>query len=707
MSPSTRRRLVAPLAIFAVALAARLVALRDARNTGFFTNPISDGQVYIERARGVAAGDWLGPPDFVHAPSYAYFLGLLQIVASENLWVPRIVQALGGAAACVLLLLACRRLFDTPTAHVAGFLLAIYPPAIFFDGLIQKASLTLLLSTLLLWLAIRSSDQPSWWSWGIVGAILGLLILTRQNALAFVPLLLAWIWLAPRTASRRQRLAWLGAAIAGLLIALLPWTMRNRAVIGEWVLTTPNLGQNFAMGNHPDATGTYLPFQRGRASAESEQQAWTESASEALGRPLSPREVSDYYLNAALQWIWTHPAAALRLTLRKCLFVWGAYEFPDAQDYYLYRERSPLLRGLDTILHFGVLAPVAAAGLVITFRHWRRLWLLYAWLLITTLATAFFVVFARYRLPLVPVLAIFAAVGIVTAGRLLLQRTPRKLLAPALALIAVALASNWPLSSPRQPRSFSYRHHAVALADQQRYEEAIAELRKALALAPEDVDTHITLGSVCLDLGQHTQALHHFEQARAGDPTHARTYRGLGDALIGLDRLDEAVQQYDRAAQLDPDDPITLNCLASAQARRGRFAQALELFERTLALAPDYADAHLNLGNTYLSAGQLDSAAAAYEHALRCQPEHADALHNLGVVEMQRGNTNGAIDCFRRILKVAPHRPGAQTDLVHALLAAQRTDEALDIIRKTLATDPAREDMQQLRQLIEQSHPQP
>ena len=50
----------------------------------------------------------------------------------------------------MLLGLAGRRFFDARAGLVAAALLAVYPPAIFFDGLIQKSSLDLLLMTTLL-----------------------------------------------------------------------------------------------------------------------------------------------------------------------------------------------------------------------------------------------------------------------------------------------------------------------------------------------------------------------------------------------------------------------------------------------------------------------------------------------------------------------------------------------------------------------------
>ncbi|MHC4066575.1 MAG: glycosyltransferase family 39 protein, partial [Planctomycetota bacterium] len=490
-----RRELLAAALVFAAALSLRLIYLDSIQEIGFFDQPVSDGLIYFQRAHEIASGDWLGPQDFVHAPLYAYVLGIVELAAGPDLCAMRMVQVVLGAASCVLLLLAVRAFFDFRTAVIAAALLVIYPPALFFDGLIQKTCLALFLSTLLLWLLGRCAYRPRWSGWCACGLTLGLLILTRQNALALVPLLAVWLWVYLRRHSVRQRGLWTSSLALGLTLTLLPWAVRNRLVTGEFVLTTPNLGQNLAMGNHPQATGTYLPFKRGRSTAEHEQQEWIDAAEQAARRPLSAGEVSDYYRDAALQYIRAHPGAWLRLMFKKWLMVWNAYEAFDTEDYYLYQEWSGLLRSLDRVLHFGFLAPLAAAGIVLTWSRRRDLWILYAWLLISAAAVAVFVVFARYRFVLVPVLVMFAAAAVVNAAGLLHRRRLRALLVPAVVLLLAGVLSNITLYRQHRPYAISYTNHGAALAAQGRYQDDLAEINKALALKPGNVDAHLAAGN--------------------------------------------------------------------------------------------------------------------------------------------------------------------------------------------------------------------
>lgn len=691
--------------VFALALGLRAAYVAEIRDVGFFREHLSDAAVYMDRAAGIAAGDWFGPADFVHAPSYAYLLGVLQSVGGDSPWLPRIVQAVIGALTCVVVALIARRLFDPTTGAVAGGLLALYPPAIFFDGLIQKASLTLLLSTLLLYLMLLATARPRWWRWALVGIVGGALVLTRQNMLALLPLLAVWFVVALRGQPIRRRVIWTATAAAALLITMAPWVLRNRAILGDYVLTTPNLGQNLAMGNHPDATGTYLPHVRGQASGEREQAAWRRTAERAMGRPLTATEVSNYYVAAAWQWIRANPAAWLRLTAYKVALTWGAYELPDTEDYYLYAEHARILATTDTLWHFGILAPLAAGGILLTRQHWRCLWPLYAWLIVVTLAIALFVVFARYRLPLVPALICFAAAGIVTGMRCLRQRHWRPVLGGLVVIVLVGVACNYPVGYERRPYPQSFVNHAIALANQGRYDAALAETQRAIDLAPRNVNAHHTAGSILLDMNRHADALTHFEQARAGDPNYIATLRGIGDAQLGLGHVPAAAAAYEAALQRDPHDAVTLTGLASVLAQQGRHIVALELIERAIDRRPSYADAHLNHGNLLLVLGQADDAAAAYERALALRPDYADAHFNLGVLALQRGDVDGAIARFRATLHHAPMRQDAQHNLVYALMTAGQREAALQAITDWLATDPQRADLRTLKRQIEEHSP--
>src|SRR4029077_8362606 len=233
---------------------------------------------------------------FYQAPLYPYFLGVLQLVLGHNLWLIRFVQILLGSFSCALIYLVGRRLFSRPAGIAAGFLLACYAPAIFFEALIEKSILDLFLVSLLLFLLVGAMARGRCTQWLAAGAVLGLLGLSRENALvlaAVVPLCI-FIYFSDQAVQPRAR--WAGLFFAGLLLVLVPVGLRNLIVGGEFKLTTSQFGPNFFIGNNPEADGTYVSVGNVIGEPQLEGKDAKRLAEGALGRSLTPGEVSDYWL---------------------------------------------------------------------------------------------------------------------------------------------------------------------------------------------------------------------------------------------------------------------------------------------------------------------------------------------------------------------------------------------------------------------------
>ena len=221
-----------------------------------------------------------------------------------------------------------------------------------------------------------------------------------------------WIALQFRSEYAAARLRWGALFLAGLFLILLPVGLRNFTVGGEFKLTTSQFGPNLFIGNNPAADGTYGSVRKLIGEAQLEGSDAKRLAERATGRNLSAGEVSDYWLGKSLDYIWSYPVDWLSLMGKKWLMVWNVREVEDSDDFYIYRQWSWLLNSLGCLGNFGVLAPLAAAGLWLTRAQRRRLWLLYAMILTLAASVALFYVFGRYRYPLVPMLALFAGAGL-------------------------------------------------------------------------------------------------------------------------------------------------------------------------------------------------------------------------------------------------------------------------------------------------------
>lgn len=578
------------LLIFAFAFTLRLIYLFRIKSFPLFYYLVGDARSYDEWARQIAAGDWLGKGVFYQAPLYPYFLGLLQVIFGHDLWSIRLIQITLGALSCSFLYLAGRLFLSREAGIAAGFMLSLYAPAIFFDALIQKTVLDLLLITLLLFLLAATESKPHWSRWGAAGVVMGLLGLTRENALVWLFALPIWIWLHFAAYKARVRLRWVGIFLLGLVLVLFPVGLRNLEVGGEFTLTTSQLGPNFFIGNNPLADGSYIPLRSGHSSPQYERRDATELAEQALGRSLTPGEVSAYWLRRSWDYISSQPSQWLRLIGRKWMMTWNVRELEDTEDFYLYQNWSALLRVLGWANHFGVLAPLAALGFVLTWGQRRKLWLLY--LLLGTLAfsVTLFYVFGRYRFSMVPLLTLFAGAGLTGLFALLRERRMRQLLTCAAVLLLAAAAVHWPMGEAG-PSAAALNNLGIALARQGRIAEAIRS----------------------------------YELAIRARPTSAVAHNNLAATLARQGKLDEAIRHYQEAVRIDPDYANAHNDLGVALARRGDIDKAAVHFRLALRIQPQFAEAHQNLSRALAQQGKQAESIQHYQEAQRILKTRGDA----------------------------------------------------------------------------------
>jgi tetratricopeptide (TPR) repeat protein len=579
------------LVVAAVALLLRTFYLWEMRSSPVFRNSFGDGLVYDAWARGIAAGDWLGKGVFYQAPLYPYFLAAVHALFGPGLLAVRLAQILIGTASCVFMVQAGRRFFTPKIGLVAGLLLAFYPSAIFFDGLIQKSVLDVFFMTLLLVVmgSIHREDRPGLW-FGF-GLVLGGLLQTRENALVLLGVALFWLGVRQRPRPRAG-LARAILLLAGWALVVLPFGVRNLVVGGEFHLTTSQFGPNLYIGNNPAADGRYSPLRPGGGDSFRERNDNTELAEQALGRSLSPGEVSRYWTGRALDFITGHPGRWLALMARKWLMFWNREEIPDTDDQESYGNWSVILRALNRLFNFGVLLPLAAAGIFLTRRRWRELWILYATVLLYAGSVVLFIVLSRFRYPIVPILALFAAAGVVFSQAEFSRRGWRRLFPAAGVALLAAVIVNVPIVSKRTGNARAVMQNnlgGAAWNTNHNAEEAAAYFQEAIRLSPAFAEPHKNLGIVLQMTG----------------------------------RWEEAMVWYRKALTIQPDDPNVLEGLGMCASNLGLSGEALDWFRRALALNPRLAAAHYGMGLNLKKKGLRAEANLHFAEAARLDPSYA------------------------------------------------------------------------------------
>ena len=617
--------------IAGVAFTVRLIYILEISRSPFFDVLIGDARRYDAWASQIAAGDWLGGEVFYQAPLYPYVIGVIYSVAGRSLMTVRVVQAALGAASCVLLALAARRLFSERAAAIAGLGLAVYAPAIFFAGLLQKSALDLFFVSLLLWLLSGAGTSAySLSRWIVVGVVLGALTLTRENGLVFaIPILVCCLWPSSRPLPERLRRA--SAFLFGVALVLLPVAARNAAIGGEFHLTTAQFGPNFYIGNNPQASGTYAALREGRESPEFEQQDATELAEAAIGRRLTPAEVSTYWTRRATDFITAQPTSWLTLTGRKILLLASRTEVVDTEGQESYEEWSTLLRALAPIGHFGVLVPLALLGMLATRDRRGQLTLYYGLMAAYSASVLMFYVSARYRLPLVPFLIVFGAAGLASLPSAARAASTGTRVAAILLVIAAVVITNRTVLSNDLQRAMTETNLGAALQTGERFAEAEGRYRRAIAIKPDYAPAHVNLGTVLVLQNRLDDAIDAFTRARQLGSNDPELPGRLGYALVRAGRNQEAIAVHRAAVARTPNNSVLRFALGTLLLDQQQYAEAVEHFRAGLALAPQSAEARNNLGFALAQSGKIAEAIPEFEEAIRLNPNLADARRNLEV----------------------------------------------------------------------------
>jgi 4-amino-4-deoxy-L-arabinose transferase-like glycosyltransferase len=232
-------------AIVAVALVARIAVI--AADAGYV--PQQDAWDYDRHARSIAEGDGYPPsyyaadggPSALRAPGYPYFLGFVYSFTGDSITAGRIANALLGVLTVWLIYLIVRRLWGARPALVAAAIAAVFPPLVLLsrDLLSESLFVALELGTVLCVLEYRRLRDLRWAA--AAGLLGGLAALTRNPGPALAIPVLIGLWVFRPRLSRRA-LAAPALALGVMILAVLPWTIRNASEFDTLVPITSGTG---------------------------------------------------------------------------------------------------------------------------------------------------------------------------------------------------------------------------------------------------------------------------------------------------------------------------------------------------------------------------------------------------------------------------------------------------------------------------------
>lgn len=399
--------LLALAAIFSLALGLRVVAAlhfdgaptfgNDAGWYDFFGHQIAGGHGY-SLPDGAATSRW--------PPGYPIFLGAIYKASGGSAEAARLAQAALGALTAVLAAEFGRRLYGRREGIAAGVIVAVLPVLVLYSALL----LSEVLFTFLIMAAFVLAVSRSRWSIAAAGVAFGLATLVRaQGILLVLPAFGVWWSRGYFDAERRRETAVLaGVIVIAAGATLVPWTIRNATQLHTFAPVATNLGLNLWTGNNPDATGAVMNAPVADFERETAQ----------FANPKKEVEFDKLARDAALKYVVHHPLTALGRAPEKLIATYrndrsfSAWYEPAGVRYLDPDVRARIGRIADVSYYALMLA--ATAGLVMLAKA-RAPDLVFPLgvIVVWSLVSVIFFGDTRYHVPLLPVLALPAACGLV------------------------------------------------------------------------------------------------------------------------------------------------------------------------------------------------------------------------------------------------------------------------------------------------------
>lgn len=530
--PENKRTFLAVSAIFILALALRLVYIKQLSHTYFFA-PFQGGfddYIFDNWAKEIVKGNWLGDRAIYiyRMPLYAYFLAFIYYLVGHSYWAVYVIQSLIGAGICVIVFWIGKLLANRTVGLIAGLLNAAYAYFLYYNGMLVGETLAIFFACLSFLLLLLFQQRAKAYTLFFAGIFIGISVLGRSNMLVLLPLILLWLAVFWRKEGLARVLRDGAVFIIGVILAIAPIMVRNYIVEKDVVPVVATAGINFYMGNAYGADGKYRSLEGTGGNAEQMLLNSIRIAEERSGRKLKPSEVSNYWSGLTIASIREHGANFLiPLYVRKFILFWNAYEIPDIWDYHFFKYYIPILRG--PLVTFGFIVPLAFVGMYLGLSKKREFSLLYLFTIGCAASLLLVFINSRYRILAFPFLSLFASYAIVRAKDMFTENKATFAVCGAIFLGAI-LFSHMPVE--RVTHETSHNSLGILLKRDGRITEAINEYNKAIEMAPTFASPYYNLGLLYRDTENRDEAIKYLKKAVELDPANSTPARKKLEELL-------------------------------------------------------------------------------------------------------------------------------------------------------------------------------
>jgi len=369
----------------------------------------ADAQDYDALGWNLAAGNGFvfekGKPELARAPGYPFFLAAIYKIFGHSYNHVRAFQVLFSIFTLLLIFLLAKDNFGEETAFYSLLIASFYPPFLSYNGLLFVEGLFaffIVLSTYLFLYGIRKKRR---WIYTLLGVVSGYAVLLRVE---FILVLL--IFLALAVIYSRGDLKKIIYVILIVSLVIAPWIIRNYKVSGRFVLVLSQLGSTLWVSSYKgewlvwhNEDPYYSGLIKGLSEVEKDNLLWKEGIKNIEENPFRYFRVCFKFLWRF--WIGGHSNTFYGLhDSLKNYFLAGSYGKAIIKTFFLIFNTTLIILG-----GYGMLSAIKKLR-----DKKRELSFLISPIFVIMIIHFFLFGVVRYQVPIMPLIIIFAAFGLLS-----------------------------------------------------------------------------------------------------------------------------------------------------------------------------------------------------------------------------------------------------------------------------------------------------
>lgn len=567
------------IGIVCLGLFIRLLFYFENSNNPLAQLPVSDGEIYWNWAIKILAGN-LSSDGLFMSPVYPLFLAGISLFTGLSVSFTYIVQIFLSTLTILFICLSGRKLFSENIGLAAALLFALSGQAIFYTQLILSETLQMFIISILLFETVSLLKDVHYKRWILAGVLSGITILIRPNfVLVIMCTIVLYYFLVTRAnkvkGSMRSKMLYL----FGVVVIILPLTIYNYSTIGSFTLFTANSGINLWIGNSTDAPGVFKKPVEFNFDEDMPGKIYAENET---GKKLTLSEVDDFWKTKTIDAVFNAPDKALIRFGQKILLFFSMSENPQStyMDITFSKNYAPYSLSLS-VLGFIVFFLLAVIGLY--FGYGNKVFFNFFFLAILTyaLATAIFFVTGRFRMGLLPILALPAGYGLVKMGEAFRERKYKSISFALIGPLFMLLADGFITPHFTFNRDDIFLQVASNQFANGAYDDALSNYKTALAIR-ESPAALMGVANILSVKGDAQQAEKLFYQVIALSKDNYMAYFNIGLLSAQQQKFELAEKYFLKAKELNKEFYETDRNLAVLYHLKEDYRNALLKYEEYL-----------------------------------------------------------------------------------------------------------------------------